>query len=141
MTSSPSHSNSSENIIRLKPPISPTSSPNRNEKPTTTDNESCSKVLFSNDSSTTTTKRSPTRAGIMSRFAKSPHRIKRNNALLNALPIDLTPTPTETVSTIQPDLNNSDHILARQFPISSIDVSNSMTIPPRSKNSLDQNSF
>jgi hypothetical protein len=131
MTSSPSHSNSSENIVRFKPPKSPTSSPNRNEKSTTTTNESCNQVLFSNDSSTTT-KRSPTRTGIMSRFAKSPHRIKRNNVLLNALPINLTPNSTET---------QSDHILVQQFPLSSIDVSNSMTIPPRSKKSLDQNSF
>ncbi len=134
MTSSPSHSNSSESIIRLKPPKSPTSSPTHNEKPTTTTtDDSCNKVLFSNDSSTTT-KRSPTRTGIMSRLAKSPHRIKRNNALLNALPIDLTPSPTET---------QNDHILAQPFPLSSsIDVSNSMTIPPlRSNNSLDQNSF
>jgi hypothetical protein len=37
----------------------------------------------------------------MSRFAKSPHRIKRINALLNALPI----SPTETVN--QPELNSS----------------------------------
>ena len=117
MTSSPSRSNSSESIVRLKPPKSPTSSPTHNERPTTT-----------TDDSSTTTKRSPTRTGIMSRFAKSPHRIKRNNALLNALPIDLTPSPAET---------QNDHILA-----SSVDVSNSMTIPPaRSKNSLDQNSF
>ncbi len=61
----------------------------------------------------------------MSRFAKSPHRIKRNNVLLNALPIDLTPSPIETQSELRP---NSD-------------VSNSLTNLPRSKSSLDQNSF
>jgi hypothetical protein len=83
--------------------LSSKSSPNCNDK--TTNNESSSKILFPNNSSSnTTTKRSPTRAGIMSRFAKSPHRIKYNNVLLNALPINLTPSPTETVDTTKPEV-------------------------------------
>ncbi|CAF4803214.1 unnamed protein product, partial [Rotaria sp. Silwood2] len=85
------------------PPNSPGSSPNHSDK-ITTNNESCSKILFTNNSddtsSTTTTKRSPTRTGIMSRLAKSPHRIKRN-VLLNALTINQTSSPTETVDTNQ----------------------------------------
>jgi len=60
------------------PPKSSSSSPNHNDS-----------------SSNTTTKRSPVRTGIMSRFAKSPHRIKYNNVLLNALPINLT-EPVDT---------------------------------------------
>jgi len=83
--------------------LSSKSSPNSNDK--TTNNEFSSKILFPNNSSSnTTTKRSPTRTGIMSRFAKSPHRIKYNNVLLNALPINLTPSPTETVDTTKPEV-------------------------------------
>ncbi len=87
MTSSPSHSNHTNSSDKI------------------TNNGSCSKVLFSNDSSSTnSTKRSPTRAGIMSRLIKSPHKIKRNNVLLNALPIDLTPSPTEPTNTTKSEV-------------------------------------
>ncbi len=111
MTSSPSHSNrtnSSDHSIHRRPPKSSGSSPNDNEKTTESTTESCTKVLFANDSSsitTTTTKRSPTRTGIMSRFAKSPHRIKRNNVLLNALPMNPTSSPTEAVHTTKPEVS------------------------------------
>ena len=33
----------------------------------------------------------------MSRLTKSPHRNKQNNILLNALPIDITNSPTEPI--------------------------------------------
>jgi hypothetical protein len=77
-----------------KPPKSPTSSPNRVGK-TSPNNGSCSKVLFDNNnnndsSSIIPTKRSPTRTGIMSRLTKNSHNNKRNNILLNALPIEPT---------------------------------------------------
>ena len=106
VTSSPSnsnHINSSDNTKSRKPPISPSSSPNHSEK--TTNTESCTKILFANNSNVpSSTKRSPTRTGIMSRLAKSPHKIKRNNVLLNALPINLTPSPTETDNTTKPEV-------------------------------------
>ncbi|CAF3094377.1 unnamed protein product [Rotaria sp. Silwood2] len=169
VTSSPSHSNhinSNDNIMNRKPPKSPGSSPNHSDK-ITTNNESCSKILFTNNSddtsSTTTTKRSPTRTGIMSRLAKSPHRIKRN-VLLNALTINQTSSPTETVDTNQSEIklvdptitsqvelhngSNHDHFLIQQPVIASNSMSISSTpppIPPRNKNtlinSLDRNSF
>lgn len=110
VTSSPSHSNrtnSSDHSTHRRPPKSSGSSPNDNEKTTESTTEPCTKVLFANDSSstTTTTKRSPTRTGIMSRFAKSPHRIKRNNVLLNALPMNPTSSPTEAVHTTKPEVS------------------------------------
>lgn len=107
MTSSPSHSNSSESGNRLK---SSGSSPHHQEK-----NELIRK-------------RSPTRAGIMSRFSKSPHRVKGNNVLLNALPIHFTPSPIETSDSIQSALHSNA-------------VSSSMTIPLQNKTSLDPNSL
>jgi hypothetical protein len=79
-----------ENIIRRKPPKSPTSSPIRAGK-TSPNNESCSKVLFDNNidsSSMVPTKRSPTRTGIMSRLTKNSHNNKRNNILVNGLPTE-----------------------------------------------------
>ena len=115
MTSSPSHSNSSESITRLK---SSGSSPNHQEK--STQNELISRISM--------VKRSPTRAGIMSRFSKSPHRIKGNNVLLNALPINLTPSPIETAHSFQSELHSNA-------------VSSSMVIPLQNKNSLDPNSL
>ncbi|CAF3723713.1 unnamed protein product [Adineta steineri] len=141
---------SSDNMINRKPRVSPTSSPSHSEKITT--NGTCQKVLFINDSSSSNlTKRSPTRIGIMSRLVKSPHKIKRNNILLNALPINLSPSPIEPTNTnklevqsvdrsitFQPETNsniNHGHILAQQLPITSSDIINSMTIPPASSSS------
>ncbi|CAF1560588.1 unnamed protein product, partial [Adineta steineri] len=141
---------SSDNMINRKPRVSPTSSPSHSEKITT--NGTCQKVLFINDSSSSNlSKRSPTRIGIMSRLVKSPHKIKRNNILLNALPINLSPSPTEPTNTnklevqsvdrsitFQPETNsniNHGHILAQQLPITSSDIINSMTIPPASSSS------
>ncbi|CAF1011016.1 unnamed protein product [Rotaria sordida] len=165
--SSPSHSNY-DNIINRKPPKSPSTSPNRIDKTTT--NESCNKILFTNNSddisSTTTTKHSPIGTGIMSRLSKSPHRIKRN-VLLNALTINQTPSPIETVDTNQSEIklvdrtinsqvelhngSNHDHFLAQQLiiPSNSTNISSSTSplspIPPQNKNillnSLDHNSF
>jgi hypothetical protein len=85
-----------DNIITRKPPKSPTSSPNRTDK-TSPNNGSCSKVLFTNNDSSSIIpkKRSPTRTGIMSRLTTNSHHNKRNNILLNALPIELTHSPTE----------------------------------------------
>ncbi|CAF2712593.1 unnamed protein product [Rotaria sp. Silwood2] len=142
------HLTVNDNIISRKPPKSPTSSPNRTDK-TSPNNKSCSKTLFThnnnnNDSSTViTTKRSPTRTGVMSRLAKSPHRIKRNNILTNPLPIEISNNLTdgldeskihgstaERMITFKPDLisSNHGHILAQKFPIGSSDISNSMTV-------------
>jgi hypothetical protein len=92
------HLITNDNILSLKPPKSPSSSPNRVGK-TSPNNGSCSKVLFANNdtSSMAPTKRSPTRTGIMSRLAKNSQNNKRNNILLNALPIELTNSPTDTV--------------------------------------------
>ena len=115
MTSSPSYSNSSESITQLK---SPMLSPNHH--PTSTQNE-----LLSKDS---VIKRSPTRAGIMSRFAKSPHRIKGNNVLLNALPMNL-------------NSNSTDKVISTRSEMHSNSVSNSMFIPSPNKSSLDPNSL
>jgi len=84
------HLTTNENIIRRKPPKSPTSSPIRAGK-TSPNNESCSKVLFDNNidsSSMVPTKRSPTRTGIMSRLTKNSHNNKRNNILVNGLPTE-----------------------------------------------------
>ena len=96
------HLTTNENILRRKPPKSPSSSPNRAGK-TSPNNGSCSKVLFANNEAPTTasTKRSPTRTGIMSRLAKNSQNNKRNNILLNALPIDLSNSPTEAIDTSQ----------------------------------------
>ena len=131
-----------DNIVSRKPPKSPTSSPNRAGK-TSPNNGSCNKVLFANNDPT---KRSPTRTGIMSRLAKNSQNNKRNNnILLNALPIELTHSPTESVRTkttnriitFQPDLISDDHghIIAQQVPLHSSDVSNSMNIHHLSTNS------
>ncbi len=92
-----------DNILSRKPPKSPTSSPNRAGK-TSPNNGSCSKVLFTNNDSTSIapTKRSPTRTGIMSRLTKNSQNNKRNNnILLNALPIELTNSPTESIHIVK----------------------------------------
>ncbi|CAF0982923.1 unnamed protein product [Adineta ricciae] len=143
-TSSPSYSNhtsSNENVPSHRLPVSSMSSPSQSEIITT--NESGSKVLSFNDSSAA--KRSPVRTGIMSRLVKSPHKIKRNNVLLNALPVNLSRSPKQTSdtaklevksvdrsTTFQPESNsNTDHghILLQQLPLTSIDTSKSMAIP------------
>jgi len=90
---------SNENIISLKPPKSPTSSPSRAGK-TSPKTGSCSKTLFTSSNtneppSIPSTKRSPTRTGIMSRLAKHSQNTKRNNLLLNALPTETTNNPNE----------------------------------------------
>jgi len=90
------HLTTNENIIRRKPPKSPTSSPIRACK-TSPNDGSCHKVLFDNNdlSSIVPTKRSPTRTGIMSRLTKNCHNNKRNNILVN----ELTNNPTEPINT------------------------------------------
>lgn len=80
--SSPSHTN-------RKPPRSPASSPNRSDK--TTNDQSCTKTLFTNEPNDTSA-----RTGVMSRLTKSPHRLKRNNVLINALTRNKTPSPTDS---------------------------------------------
>ena len=96
------------NFIRRKPPRSPNSSPSHQSDKSSPSNDSCNKVLFINDAtSTSTAKQSPTKTGIMSRLIKHTHRVKRNNVLLNALPINLTPSPT-------------DHSDAKQAEVSSV---------------------
>ncbi|CAF4267417.1 unnamed protein product [Rotaria socialis] len=119
---SPHPTANDNNIITLKPPKSPSSSPGRTDKTSPNSNRSCSKVLFdhtnNSDASTTviTTKRSPTRIGIMSRLAKSPHRLQRNHILTNHSPVELNNNPTdvlpattttERVVAFQPDISNS----------------------------------
>ncbi|CAF1606036.1 unnamed protein product [Rotaria magnacalcarata] len=162
--SSPSYSN--DNITKRKPPKSPSSSPKHSDSAIT--NGSCTKVLFSDDSSdVSATKRSPTRIGIMSRLVKSPHRFKRNNVLINALTINQTQSPTETSDTNQAAIksvdgpilsqfepNNSNHALFvfhhPEVTTNSTNISSSSPIqpppiPPRNKNllmnSFDQHSY
>lgn len=73
---------------------------NSDEPTNSNDNSKHKEVLSTNtsddSSASITKKRSPIRTGIMSRLTKSPLRIKRNNVLLNALPINLTPSPTKS---------------------------------------------
>lgn len=100
------HFTTNDNIISRKPPKSPTSSPIQTGK-TSPNIDSCSKVLFTNtnhdSSSMVTRKRSPSpkRTGIMSRLAKNSQNNKRNNILLNALPIEITNNPTEVINSSQ----------------------------------------
>ncbi|CAF1556748.1 unnamed protein product, partial [Didymodactylos carnosus] len=105
--SSPSQSNrnndNNNNIILRKPPRSPNR--DKDSGSTSTHTGTCSKVLFSSES-TSTSKHSPNRSsGIMSRLAKSPLKVKRSqiqqqqqphsrNALLNALIADQQQTTT-----------------------------------------------
>lgn len=102
-----SHVTTTDQIISRKPPKSPSSSPGRLGK-TSPKNGTCSKVLFSNNDTTTTapTKRSPTRTGIMSRLAKNSQHHKRNNVLVNALPIESTTSPTEINQVSQNEVKN-----------------------------------
>ncbi|CAF3940857.1 unnamed protein product, partial [Rotaria magnacalcarata] len=118
---SPHRTTNDNNIITLKPPKSPSSSPGRTDKTSPNSNRSCSKVLFdhtnNSEASTTviTTKRSPTRIGIMSRLAKSPHRLQRNHIITNHSPVELNNNPTdvlpatttERIVASQPDISNA----------------------------------
>ena len=97
------HLTTNENILSRKPPKSPTSSPNRVGK-TSPNNGSCTKVLFANNEQTSIApaKRSPTRTGIMSRLTKnSQNKTRSNNILLNALPIEKTNSPPESIHMVK----------------------------------------
>lgn len=102
------------NFIRRKPPRSPTSSPSHQSDKSSPSSGSCNKVLFINDAaSASTAKQSPTKTGIMSRLIKHTHKVKRNNVLLNALPINLTPSPTDHSDTNQGEVSR---VLSSKWP-------------------------
>ncbi|UJR31386.1 hypothetical protein I4U23_018880 [Adineta vaga] len=117
------HMTRKDYAVMGKPPISPTSSPNRTERKSP-NREFCG----------LSTKRSPVRAGIMSRLTKSSNKLKQNSNLLNVPPIERSNSPTESINisknemmsvkrtiTFQPDLNSNEHesIVSQQIPIRS----------------------
>ena len=90
--------------MRRKPPKSPNSSPNRSEKRSPNDKSYSKDHNSTNDDSSTNIimKRSPSRKGIISRFSKTPHKIKQQQQQQNQIFLNSTGENESSINSTEP---------------------------------------